>query len=54
MCNSEVLRSQILRRMCEIARRPRSASSIRGTVAARERARKAAVARWRKVKEAPG
>jgi hypothetical protein len=47
-----VFRSQIMRRMSEIAKRPRSASSIRGTPEARERARKAGLARWRKVKGA--
>jgi hypothetical protein len=53
MCNSEVFRHRITDRMSEIAKRPRSASSIRGTPEAKKRARKAALARWRKVKEAP-
>jgi hypothetical protein len=51
LCGGHAAFHQISRRMVEIAQRPRPA--IRGTEAAKERGRKAALARWRKVKEAP-
>jgi hypothetical protein len=50
LCGSTAYRHQISRRMAVIARRPRP--SIRGTLAAKERARKAALARWRRARVA--
>jgi hypothetical protein len=48
LCGNGAYQHQISRRMSEIGRRPRLA--IRGTQAAKERAQKAANARWQKAK----
>jgi hypothetical protein len=50
LCGSSgVYRHKISQRMTEIARRP--PPSVRGTPAARDRARKAVMARWQRVKQ---
>jgi hypothetical protein len=49
MCGSVVYRHKISQRMQEIAQRPRL--SIRGTEAARKRARRAASVRWQRAHE---
>jgi hypothetical protein len=52
VCGSNVYRHQISRRMQLVAQRPRP--SIRGTPVAKERARKAARARWARAKQDGG
>jgi hypothetical protein len=49
LCGSTVYPHQISRRMSEIAKRPRSRPLIRGTLAAKERARKVVLVRWQRV-----
>jgi hypothetical protein len=49
-CGQHVFRDLISRRMQNIAQRPRP--KVKGTEAAKEHARKAALARWRKAKQA--